>query len=136
MELASEMKYVVLHNSPDGLVMSQQQRDLLFSTGNVVDVVECSLHSLQPEFFKRVTRRPLTLVLWGMADRYGVAPTAGVEVFEVDRWGDAHNYCQGLRPHGEDWKDDEGKDHHWTVWDKPTAVAALQPSAAGEGEEQ
>lgn len=120
-----EMKYVVLHNNPEGLVMSQLQRDLLFATGNVVDVVECSLHSLQCEFFARVTRRPLMLVLWGMADRYDVATEAGVEVVEVDCWGDASNYCKHLRPTVERWTDEKGGKHDWTVWRKPPPPEAV-----------
>lgn len=128
-----EMKYVVLHNNPEGLVMNQQQRDLLFSTGNVVDVQECSLFSLQTEFFKRVTRRPLTIVLWGMADRYGVAEQTGVEVLEAKTWSDAHNYCQGLRPRQEDWTDDEGKPHTWTVWEKPGQERIFPGKVAAEG---
>lgn len=114
----NELKYVVLHNNPDGLEMNRLQRDLLFATGNVIRVQECPLHSLQPEFFKVVTRRPLTIILWGMKDRHGVGEKEGAEIFEVNSWGDAHNYCQGLRPHAESWADEKGKAMPYIHWKK------------------
>lgn len=88
------IKYVVLHNDPGGLVMSQMQRDLLFSTGNVLGVKECSIHSLQPEFFQEVLYRPLVLILWGMADRYGCAEEKKVGLWEVKSWSEAYQMCQ------------------------------------------
>ena len=78
--------------------MPQQQRDLLFATGNVVGVEECSVSSLQPQHFADVTRRPLTLVLWGMTDRFGVAPKQRVDVLKAKNWNEARSYCEDLRP--------------------------------------
>lgn len=93
------MRFVILHNHPEGLVMSQQQRDLLFSTGNVLAARECAIHSLQREFFQGVVVRPLTLLLWGMADRYGVTDDLdGVEWIEVQDWSEAYHLCQEMRP--------------------------------------
>lgn len=110
------MRYLVLHSDPQGLIMSASMRDLLFATGNVVDVRECCLHSVQPEFFANVSQRPLTLVLWGMADRYGEAERAGLEVVQVDNWGDALAYCNHLWPYQETWTDSGGTVHPMTHW--------------------
>lgn len=115
----SRFKYLILHNHPEGLVLSQQMRDQLFSTGNVIDVKECSIHSLQPEFFKSITRRPLVLILWGMADRYGVVEKLNdVEVIEVDNYSDTYDYCEDLRPSPDTWVDDNGITHKITYWKK------------------
>lgn len=86
-------QYLVLHNHPDGLVMSQQQRDLIFATGNVIGVAECSTYSLQAEYFKTYLRRPLVIVLWGMEDRYGEAAEAGLTVLMAKTWSDVYHYC-------------------------------------------
>lgn len=112
------MKYVILHNHPDGLVMSQQQRELLFATSNVLAVVECSTYSLQEEYFQRIKHRPLTLLLWEMEDRYGVASSERAEVVQVKSWGDAYAYCRHLRPSTE-----AGREHHWTPMSDAAVVA-------------
>lgn len=88
------MMYVVLHNNPEGLVLPPEMRERLFATGNVVGIVECSTYSLQPEHIERYKRWPLTLLLWGMADRYEVAAEAKVEVIEVRDWSEAYRCCQ------------------------------------------
>ena len=75
--------YVVLHTHPNHLVLDQMCREQLFSTGNLIGFHEVSLYSLQPEMLTRYTRRPLTVILWGMADRYGVGPALGVEIITL-----------------------------------------------------
>jgi len=114
----SNLKYVVLHNHPDGLVMNDLQRDLLFATGNVLAVKECCLYSLQPEFFKDIKHRPLAIVLWGMADRYGVAEDLGIQTFEAISWGEAHSYCLNLRLSLEQCEDESGNPDCHVRWEK------------------
>ena len=95
--------------------MSQQQRDLLFATGDVVHVAECSTSSLQPQYFASVARRPIMLILWGMSDRYGVAQQQGVEVIEASAWNTAHLYCEGFRSRAEEREDGTVA----TMWERP-----------------
>jgi hypothetical protein len=41
------MKYVVIHNHPEKLVLRQSSRDILFSTGSLLELIESDLHSFQ-----------------------------------------------------------------------------------------
>lgn len=91
-----EKRYLILHNHPEKLEIGRRSRELLFSTGTVWDIRECAIHSLQLEFFNDISRRPLTLILWGMADRYGVARDKGVEVVEVNGWNEAFALCDAV----------------------------------------
>jgi hypothetical protein len=80
----TDTPYVVLHTHGNHLVLDQMCREQLFATGNLVGYEECSTYSLQLEYLRRYTRRPLTVILWGMADRYGVGPKLGVEIITLD----------------------------------------------------
>lgn len=86
------VKYVVFHHHPEKLVMSQLQRDLLFATGTVVGVFESPVYSLQEEMLGPYQVRPLTVVLWGMANRYGLG-FPGMTIVEVTTWSDARAVC-------------------------------------------
>jgi len=65
---------------------------MYFATGNVFDIFESPLYSLQPEYFAAIKYRPLTLILVGVRDRYGVALAEGVDVIECSL-RDAYQYC-------------------------------------------
>lgn len=88
--------YVVLHSHPEGLVLPRQQRELLIGAGRgaVLDIIECSTYSLQADFFKNIKRRPLTLILWGMEDRYGIAEQQSVEILAARSFGDALTFIE------------------------------------------
>mgnify|MGYP001565337016 CR=1 FL=1 len=97
----TDTPYVVLHTHDNNLVLDQMCREQLFSTGHLVGYQECSTYSLQPEYLKRYTRRPLTVILWGMADRYEVGPALGVEVITLDRHESSSTvryYLENRRP--------------------------------------
>lgn len=113
----NDKRYVVLHTHPEGLVMSQMQRDQLFWTGRVLEVRECNLFSLQFEMVKHVPRRPLVVVLWGMSDRYAVAPPMGIEVIEVKDFHSAYMVCQDCRAR-EETKEVDGIVLRSTVWER------------------
>lgn len=121
----TDIKYVVLHTHPEGLIMSQQHRDLFFATGNVLGVIECDLFSLQEEHITRYLQpgtRKIILVLWGMSDRYGIVARYPhiVDCFEVKDWSSAHSYCQHRRPEAKAWIDEEtGKEMPYTNWAVP-----------------
>lgn len=122
-----DMKYIILHTNEEGLVLSQQVREQLFSIGTVLEIRECSTYSLKPEYLERWFRGaagplphlPYVLILWNMEDRYNVAGREGWPFHEMhvaENYGDVSSLCAGLRkrePRG-----DEAK--HWTVWDWPT----------------
>ena len=91
----TETPYVVLHHA-SGLEVSRSSRDYLFSTGNLLDLQEQSIYSFQEEMVKRFTRRPLTVILWGMADRYGVGDAIGVEVITLKENASVSDVCSLL----------------------------------------
>lgn len=43
------LRYVVLHSHPEGLILPPQMREQIISSGKVVDVVECSTYSFQAD---------------------------------------------------------------------------------------
>lgn len=110
MSAVETTRYVFVYHPPYGWDLSQEQRDHIMATGNVVRIVRSSLYSLQwtelgLDYF---TGRPLTCVLFGMSDRYGYAdgrprgegngPT--VEPFEVivaEKMEDVARICSHLR---------------------------------------
>jgi hypothetical protein len=109
------VKYVIVHHHTEKLVVGQTGRDLLFSTGNLLALVESDLHSLQEEHFQRFKCRPLGLILWGVADRYGVVPP-DVEVFEARNWSDCYGFCRDLRPRDSVHVTEEGNRYQQTEW--------------------
>lgn len=88
--------FVVLHHA-SGLEVARSVVEHLFSTGNLLGLIESPLYSFQPEMVKRYTRRPLTVVLWGMADRYGVGPEIGVDVVTAGSSSDVQAILEGRR---------------------------------------
>jgi hypothetical protein len=122
--------YVVLHHAGNHLVLDQMCREQLFATGNLIGYHESSLYSLQPENLKLYTRRPLTVILWGMADRYDVGPALGVEIITLPAHESSSTigyYLENRRPvtytH---WFDDEREPGQppvkltTTYWRRPT----------------
>lgn len=103
--------YILIHHDGNGLVLPQKMREqlLIGAEGRLIDIIESSKYSLQLEFFSHITRRPLTVILWGMEDRYGVATSARVEILVANDYGDASRYSQDKRP--------KKINEHHTVWE-------------------
>jgi hypothetical protein len=139
--MSTDIKYVVLHTHAEGLIMSQQHRDLFFSTGNVLGVIECDLFSLQEEHIARYLlpgTREIILVLWGMSDRYGIVARHPhiVDCFEAKDWNAAYMYCSHKRPEAKSWVDEEtGQEHPYTSWavERGVVVAREQSDIDKEG---
>lgn len=121
MGAVSEKQYVVLHSNPEGFVISQSMRDHIFGTGTVVDVIECPTYSLKQEYIKSIVRRPLTVVLWGMEDRYDVAAKSDVEVIPAKDYGEVMSLCEGRRCLGVD----ESRGYRRSFWGIPGEDDAL-----------
>jgi len=93
--------YILVHNhAQQGLVLSQEVREqlLIGAEGKLIAIIESSIYSLQPEIFRHITRRPLTVILWGMEDRYNVAASQKVEILVANGYSDVSHYCNDLRP--------------------------------------
>ena len=90
--MSTPTKYVIIHTHAENLEISKRSREMYFATGNVFDIFESPLYSLQPEYFAAIKYRPLTLILVGVRDRYGVALAEGVDVIECSL-RDAYQYC-------------------------------------------
>ena len=89
-KMESGMKYVVCHNHPEGLVISETIKGYWFEkfADRLLGVEQSSLYSLQKDLVGKYHERPLTLVLVRMADRYGVAAEIGVDVVPAERCGE------------------------------------------------
>jgi hypothetical protein len=126
------LRYVILHNHHEELVIPRLQRELLIHYGTVLEITECSTYSLQKEYIKRWYQEPrsrwdLVLILWNMEDRYSIEQNADfpfVEVHRIENFSDASSLVQNLRidPTIMDWKQ----------WSKivPPAVAPLREQLA------
>lgn len=97
--MADETKYVFVYHPPQGWDLDLRYRDLIVETGNVLDIVRSELYSLQWTELQldRITRRPLTVVLYDMSDRYGYGEGSDknepFEVIEVESLSDAAKVC-------------------------------------------
>jgi hypothetical protein len=107
----NEMKYVVVYRPPQGWDLHQHWRDEIMATGNVLEIRPSSLYSLQftELHLDSITRRPLGVVLFGMADRYDYRLGGDkkgergrkwepFDVFEAKELSQVELYCSHLRP--------------------------------------
>lgn len=98
-----ETKYVFVYQPPYGWDLSQESRDLIVATGNVLHIKRSSLNSLQWIEYRLdyITRRPLTVVLHNVWDRYdyrlGSDKNEPFEVIEAPDLSDVHSICSHLR---------------------------------------
>lgn len=114
------MKYVIVHHHPENLVLNQRQRDILFSSGNLLALVESDVAVLQEKHFGQVIHRPLGLILWGVED-LGVAPP-DVEVFPASRWHDCYQLCRDSRPRAAGWTTEDGRVVLYREWNPGPAA--------------
>jgi hypothetical protein len=98
-----ETAYVFVYHPPQGWDLDLRYRDWIVETGNVLEIVRSELYSLQwtELHLDHITRRPLTVVLYNMSDRYGYGEGSGknepFEVVEVKSLSDAAKVCDHLR---------------------------------------
>lgn len=115
------MQYVIVHHHPENLVLNPRQRDILFSSGNLLALVESAVAVLQEKHFGHVINRPLGLILWGVEDHHGVAPP-DVEVFPASRWHDCHELCCNRRPCATGWATEDGRVVRYREWNPGPAA--------------
>ena len=109
-----DLRYVVLHSHPEKLILSPQMREQIISSGKVIDVIECSTYSFQDEYIKRITRRPLIVVLWGMEDRYGLAAKLDIEIMVAKNYSEVMSLTDDQRILGK-----QGNGYN-TFWGDPS----------------
>jgi hypothetical protein len=101
--MADETKYVFVYQPPSGWDLSEESRDHIVSTGNILRIQRSSLNSLQWIEYKLdyITRRPLTAVLLNVWDRYdyrlGSDKNEPFEVIEAADLSEVASFCNHQR---------------------------------------
>lgn len=93
------MKYAIVYSPPSGYWMLDPALERRLAQLPDVIAVRCSrYYSLQPEFIQDLTERPLTVILWGTADRYDIGDQYGFSTVVAADYRDVEQYATGFVP--------------------------------------